>query len=330
VDYSQSKQWRNGRFHNPPEWPLRHGFTGVLRWQLRGRTPAEPNFAPPQVDNDGQGLRDNRSEPSVTWIGHATLLLQAEGMSVLTDPMFSPRILAVRRLAPPGVSLAHLPPIDVVVVSHNHRDHLDEASVRALGPEVTFVVPLGLAAWFKKRGLHRVVELDWWQETEVAARTSRIRVTLVPAQHWSMRGPLDANRSLWGGYVIESPAVRFYFAGDTGYPAAFKDIGRRYPGIDYALLPIGAYAPRWFMQPQHIGPEEAATAFGELGARSLIPMHWGTFRLSDEPLGEPPVLLRKALGSDVDKLTQLAIGQTFWGLPRSRQTGTPLKLHDTP
>ena len=315
ASYPDSKQWRDGRFRNPPGWPERLGFGAVMRWQLRGRTPREPGFVPPQVQNDGQRLRENAAEPSVTWIGHATLLLQAEGMSVLTDPMFSPGMFALRRLCPPGVLIADLPPIDVVVVSHNHRDHLDEPSVRALGPEVTYVVPLGLGAWFQKRGLKKVIEIDWWQHAEVVARGSRIRVTLVPAQHWSMRVGFDTNQSLWGGYVIESPAVRFYFAGDTGYPAAFKDIGKQFPGIDYALLPIGAYEPRWFMKSQHIGPEEAAIAFGELGAKSLVPMHWGTFRLSDEPLAEPPVLLRKSLGSDVDKLAQLAIGETRWGRP---------------
>jgi L-ascorbate metabolism protein UlaG (beta-lactamase superfamily) len=236
-------------------------------------------------------------------------------MSVLTDPMFSPRMFALKRLAPPGLQLEALPPIDVVVISHNHRDHLDEPSVRALGNGPSYVVPLGLGGWFKKRGLHKVIELDWWQETELAGRASRIRVTLVPAQHWSMRSPLDQNRSLWGGFVIESPAVRFYFAGDTGYPAAFKDIGKQFPAIDYALLPIGAYEPRWFMQPQHIGPKEAAIAFGELGAKALVPMHWGTFRLSDEPLAEPPQLLRSALGQQVGKLAELAIGETRWGKP---------------
>ena len=251
-------------------------------------------------------------------IGHATLLLQAEGMSVLTDPMFSDRMFAIRRLAPPGLALSALPPIDVVVVSHNHRDHLDEASVRALGPEATFVVPLGLGGFFRKRGLVKVVELDWWDETQITARGRHIRVTLVPAQHWSMRVGVNTNQSLWGGFVIESPSVRFYFAGDTGYPAAFKDIGRRFPGIDYALLPIGAYEPRWFMKAQHIGPDEAAIAFGELGAKTLIPMHWGTFRLSDEPLAEPPVLLRQSLGSAADQLAQLAIGETHWGPSPSR------------
>lgn len=316
ADYPKSKQWQKGRFHNPPEWPQRLGLSAVLRWQLRSRPQQDASFVPPQVANDGQRLRDNAAEPSVTWIGHATLLLQAEGMSVLTDPMFAPGMFAVKRLAPPGLQLAQLPPIDVVVVSHNHRDHLDEPSVRALGPEVTFVVPLGLGAWFRKRGLTKVIELDWWEDCQIRARASCLRVTLVPAQHWSMRVGVDTNQSLWGGYLIESPTTRFYFAGDTGYPAAFKDIGRRFPGIDYALLPIGAYEPRWFMKAQHIGPEEAAIAFGELGARALVPMHWGTFRLSDEPLAEPPLLLARALGSQVDQLAQLAIGETRWGRPR--------------
>lgn len=318
ADYPKSKQWQKGRFHNPSEWPQRLGLSAVLRWQLRSRPPQDPGFVPPQVANDGQRLRDNATEPSVTWVGHATLLLQAEGMSVLTDPMFSPGMFAVKRLAPPGLQLAQLPPIDAVVVSHNHRDHLDEPSVRALGPQVTFVVPLGLGGWFRKRGLAKVIELDWWQDCQIRARASYLRVTLVPAQHWSMRVGVDTNQSLWGGYVIESPTTRFYFAGDTGYPAAFKDIGRRFPGIDYALLPIGAYEPRWFMKAQHIGPEEAAIAFGELEARALVPMHWGTFRLSDEPLAEPPLLLGRALGGQgqLDQLAQLAIGETRWGRPR--------------
>lgn len=315
--YGRSKQWDKdkGRFTNPPDWPVRHGFSGVLRWQLRGRPQPEPDFRPPLVPNDGAELRANQQRPSVTWIGHASLLVQLDGVNVLTDPVFSAGMFTLRRLAPPGVALSNLPPIDLCVVSHNHRDHLDEESVRGLGPEVQYVVPLGLAAWFKRRGLKRVVELDWWESTEVRARGGVVRVTLVPAQHWSMRVALDVNKSLWGGFVIESPTARVYFAGDTGYPSAFREIGRRFPGIDYALLPIGAYEPRWFMQPQHISPEEAALAFGELGARALVPMHWGTFRLSDEPLGEPPRLLRQAMAADEHKLVQLAIGETRWDKP---------------
>jgi L-ascorbate metabolism protein UlaG (beta-lactamase superfamily) len=135
---------------------------------------------------------------------------------------------------------------------------------------------------------------------------------MVPAQHWSRRGLLDENRSLWGGYVIDAGGTRFYFAGDTGYPAAFKEIGKRFPHIDFALLPIGAYEPRWFMRSQHMSPEEAARAFGELGADTLVPMHWGTFQLADEPMDEPPALLYRAMGRRANRILFLPIGGSYF------------------
>ena len=315
--YSHSKQWQKGRFQNPEGWPGRTGLRELLRWQLGSRPPRDRHFVPKTVPNDGKKLRENASIPSVTWIGHATLLIQLEGLSILTDPMFAPRMFTIKRLAPPGVALTNLPPIDAVVVSHNHRDHLDEWSVKALGPQVQYVVPIGLGAWFQKRGLPLVHELDWWQDYTLQARGGAVRITLVPAQHWSGRGLRDHNQSLWGGFVIESPTTRCYFSGDTGYPAAFAEIGKRFPDIHYALLPIGAYAPRWFMSPQHIDPEQAVIAFGELGAQNFIPMHFGTFQLSDEPLDEPPQLLRQAMGSQTEKIIELAIGETHWS-QRSR------------
>ena len=310
--YQHSKQWRGERFVNPEHWPARPGVREVLRWQLSGRPPRDNSFVPPMLANDGTRLRENSKLPSVTWIGHATLLVQIDGLSILTDPMFAPRMFTIKRLAPPGVALSDLPPIDAVVVSHNHRDHLDEWSVKSLGSETQYIVPLGLAGWFKKRGLVRVHELDWWQDHTLRARGGTVRVTLVPAQHWSGRGLRDHNQSLWGGFVIESPTTRFYFSGDTGYPAAFAEIGKRFPDIDYALLPIGAYAPRWFMSPQHIDPAQAVIAFGELGARKFVPMHWGTFQLSDEPMNEPPRMLREAMATETSRIIELAIGETHW------------------
>ncbi len=307
--YSHSKQWQKDRFINPAHWPARLGLRDVFRWYM-ARPPKQQGFSPPQVANDGKALRENRNTPTVTWIGHATLLVQLDGLSILTDPMFSMRMFLTRRLAPPGVALANLPPIDAVVVSHDHRDHLDEDSVAALGPDVQYIVPLGLAGWFQKRGLRRVHELDWWQDFTLRQNGGAVRVTLVPAQHWSGRSLTDHNQSLWGGFVIESPTARVYFSGDTGYPAAFAEIGKQFPNIDYALLPIGAYAPRWFMSPQHIDPAQAVIAFGELGAQHVVPMHWGTFQLSDEPLDEPPRLLREAMGTMADRIIELAIGQT--------------------
>lgn len=313
VSYEQSPQWRNGRFENPPDWPRFPTVREFLRWRVT-RPISFPEFQPRVVENDGMQLRQDRLRTSVTWIGHATLLVQGGGVSVLTDPIFSQRISGIfSRFAAPGVAMAKLPPIDVVVISHNHRDHLDEPSVKALGPSVHYVVPLGLAAWFRQRGLTQVTELDWWQTTEIkTALGHTAQVTLVPAQHWSRRGLSDDRQSLWGGYVIALAGSHVYFAGDTGYPAAFKEIGRRFANLDYALLPIGAYEPRWFMCAQHISPEDAARAFSDLGARHLIPMHYATFRLSDEPMDEPPLLLQKALGRDIDHLIELAIGETHW------------------
>lgn len=311
MSYSKSPQWRDGRFENPPEWPRFPSMRDIIKWVSTRKRSSEP-FTPRTVANDGALLRSDRDRLSVTWIGHATLLVQSGGIAILTDPLFSDRISGViPRFSPPGLALTALPTIDVAVISHNHRDHLDEPSVRALGPGVHFVVPLGLAKWFRQRGLVKVTELDWWETTEITARGSKATITLVPAQHWSRRGAFDDRKTLWGGFVLELAGGSVYFAGDTGYPGAFKDIGRRF-SIDYALLPIGAYEPRWFMCAQHISPEDAARAFGDLAARRLIPMHYATFRLSDEPMDEPPLLLQKALGRDIDRLLELAIGETHW------------------
>ena len=317
VRYEQSAQWNHHtrRFESPKEWESmpRQGFRGLLKWQLSHRPEGE-KYAPPVVANDGARMRDNQQAFSITWIGHATTLVQTGGINLLTDPIFSRTVGGIERTAPPGVALRSLPPIDVVVISHNHRDHLDADSIDALDKNVLYVVPLGLGSWFKGRGRMRVMELDWWQSTMVQGRGgARAKVTLVPAQHWSRRGLSDENQSLWGGYVIEAGERRVYFVGDTAWPAEFAEIGRRFPSIDYAIMPIGAYAPRWFMRPQHIDPGEAAEAFRAVGAKWLVPVHWGTFRLSDEPMNEPPRLLRRALGErDQAKVIQLSIGQTYW------------------
>lgn len=314
--YDRSPQWRIGTrtFENPPGWPSRIGNAAMLRWQLGGRPRATP-FRPPLVENDGMRLRANRDRPTITWIGHATFLVQVGGVNVVTDPMFADSIAGfVRRSAPPGVAISQLPPVDVVLVSHNHRDHLDEDSVLLLGPEVHYVVPLGMANWFRQRGLSRVTELDWWESATVRARrgAGQIQVTMVPAQHWSQRGLADRNLSLWGGYLFDCDGLRFYHAGDTGFPAAFDEIGRRFPGIDFAMIPIGAYEPRWFLAPQHIDPAQAVEAFRRIGAKTFVPMHWGTFRLSDEPMTEPPEALYRAMGRDANHILFLPIGGTFW------------------
>lgn len=288
----------------------------VLRWKLdRGEVPrirVDParDQPAPRVENDGSALL-GAGRSGLTWIGHASFLVQLGGLSILTDPILSERIFAVRRLVAPGLGYEALPKIDLVVLSHNHRDHMDAPTLLRLGPGVRYLVPRGLAAWFRQEGLDDVVELDWWQHHDFKG----VRVTFVPSHHWSQRGPFDRNTTLWGGFVIEDGTHRVYHSGDTAYFSGFRDIGARVGRIDAAMLPIGAYEPRWFMKPQHMNPSDAVRAFQDLKAERFIAMHWGTFRLTDEALAEPPELTRQEfddLRLDPQRLEIPAIGQTFW------------------
>ncbi len=260
------------------------------------------------MPNDGRGLV-GAPRPSLTWVGHATYLVQLAGMSILTDPVLSERVVVVERNVAPGLTHETLPKIDVVTISHNHFDHLDLPTLKKLGPGVRYVVPLGLKEWLNRRGFPDVVELNWWESTTVGGLT----VTLVPSQHWSRRSLLDTDETLWGGFVMTGDGRRVYHAGDTAYFSGFKQIGERCGPIDAALLPIGAYDPRWFMKPQHMNPDDAVQAFVDLGARRFFAMHWGTFKLTDEPLDEPPARTRQLWaerGLDPAALAIPAIGET--------------------
>ena len=233
-----------------------------------------------------------------TWIGHSTVLLQIGAMNVLTDPIWSERASPVsfagpRRLVPPAIPLVSLPPIDVIILSHDHYDHLDAPTVRLLAaghPAARWVAPLGVGALLTALGVSQVVELDWWQSTRAADTT----VTAVPAQHFSGRSLVNRDKTLWAGFVIAAEGWRAFFAGDTGYHPEFGEIARRLGPFDLALLPIGAYAPRWFMSAVHMDADEAIAAAADLadGSGSEVPAmlatHWGTFRLTDEPMDEPP------------------------------------------
>ena len=309
----------------------------VLRWRMQatlGGHPKPPLAPIPTVHADLDFLHRNvgkTQQPAVTWIGHATVLAQLGGLSVLTDPMFSQRasplgFIGPKRVQPPGVPLWKLPPIDVVLVSHNHYDHLDLPSVTALarqpGGSPLFVVPLGLAAWFHAKGVTRVVELDWWQGHTLQTSRGTAELVLVPAQHWSARGLKDQMKTLWGGFALFAPDCHFFFAGDTGYSRDFLDMRERFAhrqtaslggGFDIALLPLGAYEPRWFMQQQHVNVPEAIKIHRDLGAKRSLGMHWGTFELSDEPLDEPPrvlTALRESEDLSEDEFFTLAIGET--------------------
>ncbi len=292
-----------------------------LRWQRERRqldVPA-PKIDLSVVPPDLPFIQGNRQQFAVTYVGHATLLVQIGGVNLLTDPHFSERAFPVqfagpKRWQPPGVAMADLPHIDVVLISHNHYDHLDTASVLALnrqpgGPPL-FLVPLGIDRWMKALGVENFRAMDWWQQHALDAVT----ITFVPAQHWSRRTLSDRNQTLWGGFVGQHKDRSFYFAGDTGYGPDFAAIGERFGGFDLALVPIGAYEPRWFMAAQHVNPEEAIRIHRDIRARRTVGIHWGTFLLTDEPLDQPLADLETArakAGIDADEFLTLRHGQTL-------------------
>ncbi|RFA26815.1 hypothetical protein CAI21_16165 [Alkalilimnicola ehrlichii] len=298
-----------------------------LRWQwqrFRAGLPKPPAAPIMPIEPDLAYLHANREEASVTWIGHVTLLLQIGGLNVLTDPHFSNRaspfsFTGPPRHQPPGIALADLPPIDVVMLSHSHYDHLDRRSVRALyrqagGPPL-FLLPLGLGRWFSKNvtkgDWEHLRELDWWDTYD----HRDVRFTFLPVQHWSSRTLWDRDTTLWGAWAAEHPSFRFFFSGDLGYSQDTLDIGERMGGFDLAAIGIGAYEPRWFMHNQHIHPEEAVRIHRELRARRSLGIHWGTFeRLTDEPLDEPPQVLaaaRAAAGISEEEFFVVRHGETY-------------------
>lgn len=314
------------------KWQWQRTWAGLPKPPVNGyQSPSQ--F--PLVKPDAAWLKANRTETTATWIGHATVLMQVAGVNILTDPHLTERASPVsfagpKRRVPPALGFDELPHIDMVVISHNHYDHLDEGTVRRLaqqpGGSPRFFVPLGNRAWFKQLGIDDVVEMDWWDKQLFKG----LEVTLTPVQHWSARSFTDRFATLWGGWYVRSGAVAvatpaayaaappanavaqaangmapsahagarpfsFFFAGDTGYSQDFADIAQRLGAVDFAILPIGAYEPRWFMAPQHVDPAEAVKIHRDLKARQSLAMHWGTFELTDEPLDEPPRALARAL-----------------------------------
>lgn len=272
----------------------------VMRWQrTRVRQPwtewiDEPPGPRPPERVDGGAIR-------VTWINHATLLIQLDGVNILTDPNYSKRAspfqwIGPRRHRAPGIRWEDLPRIDMVVVSHNHYDHMDIPTLRRLAARdsAPILVGLGNTAYLQPRGVGGTRDLDWWDSVPVAG----VRVTAVPVQHWSARSRSDRRHTLWMGYVIEGPSGRVYFGGDTGYGRHFSVVRERFGAMDVALLPIGAFMPVWFMQTSHVSPAEAVQASEDLGARMSIPMHFDTWQLGDDGDREPLAELQKALATN--------------------------------
>lgn len=315
-------------FTNP--WPAAetHGFRDFLKWSLveRRKNPRRPDPEPAVFKRAEPAFVVPRTVPSqltLTWVGHSSFLIQLGGLNILTDPVWSKRASPVqfagpKRWVPAGVDFNQLPPIDVVVISHDHYDHLDSGTISRLTeryPAVAWYAPLRVGAFLKQHGAREVTESDWWQENSFLD----LRLTCVPAQHFSGRTLGKRNTTLWGGWVLRSLHHSLFFAGDTALHPDFATIVRRCGPFDLAILPIGAYEPRWFMGSVHMNPEDCVQAMSQLRGgqegKSLImaASHWGTFKLTDEPMDEPPRKMRElwqAAGLAPDALWILNHGET--------------------
>ena len=323
-----SPTFSDGRFHSP--WPDSepHSFRDVLKWsrerRRQYRAPDPPRNSLPTAKSEIAHPRGGPKQFSATWIGHSTVLLQFAGRNIITDPVFSQRASPVqwagpRRVTDPSMSVDELPPIDIVLLSHNHYDHLDKSSVRRIAranPDVRWVAPLQLSRYTRRWGIRDVVELDWWGSAVVDG----IRITATPARHFAARGLGDRNKSLWCGFAIEADGRRAYFAGDTAYHPASTEIGERCGPFDFVMIPIGAYDPRWFMKIVHVDPEEAVQIYRDIAAAHpndqnplMLAIHWGTFRLTDEPMDEPPrrtIARWRDVGLAADRLWVARLGET--------------------
>ena len=317
-----------GGFQNP--WPGAepHGFGDFLRWRLQERRrkpipPSPPRGSLPTRTSVIAAPRAARGYRSVTWVGHATVLLQLGPFNVLMDPIWSERAsplpwIGPRRLMPPALRFEQLPEIDLILLSHNHYDHLDAPTVRRIAqrfPAASWLCPMGLGSLLRSFGVRHLVERDWWESVETLSYTA----TCVPAQHFSARSMGDRGDTLWCGWTLETDGVRVYFAGDTALHPEFEQIGKRCGPFDLVMLPIGAYEPRWFMRSVHMNPEDAIQAYQALGAPAgglqppCLPIHWGTFRLTDEAAEEPPrhfAQLWERAGLQPDRNWTFAHGET--------------------
>jgi N-acyl-phosphatidylethanolamine-hydrolysing phospholipase D len=344
-DYNPTKKHhRSEGFQNNDASATAKPFSDFLRWQWersRAGLPKPPQQLTPIIPPDLKFVSANNGkaqEPAITWIGHATMLVQMGGLNILLDPIFSERASPVQFAGPkryqaPGIALKDLPRIDLVLLSHNHYDHLDIASVKALSEQAggapLFLVPLGVKKWMAAEGITNVQQMDWWDKQTVKTASGEVEVHFTPVQHWSARSLGDRRATLWGGYALFASDFHLYFSGDTGYSQDFVDTQKHFAarqtpalggGFDMALIAVGAYEPRWFMKEQHVNPEEAVQIHLDLQAKRSVGVHWGTFDLTDESLDQPPKDLaaaRAAKQLPQEAFDVMAIGQTL-KLPRRK------------
>jgi L-ascorbate metabolism protein UlaG (beta-lactamase superfamily) len=311
----RAPHFRDGRYFNPWLPMEERAFGSYLIMRLFGKqagyTEEEKKHLPGILPDAAKRMRDKQGD-FILWIGHATFLIRLSGEYWLTDPVFSNRVLVPTRKTPPAITAQDLAGLDGplnVVISHDHYDHLDESSIQTMPPGTHFYVPLGLGGLVREYGGRNVIEMDWWEEAETDGGT---RLTSLPAQHWSRRVTQSRNSTLWASFMIDAPSARIYFAGDSGYFLGYREIGRMFPGIDYALMPVTAYRPRWFMHYAHMDIRESLDAFRDLGARYFVPTQWGAFHLGEEPPGYAALDLEREIRSqqlDPAKFLILDIGE---------------------
>ena len=285
----------NERFKNTDEDAAGKSFREFLKWSFTNK---KPELVAIDSSDEWKELTPSSTDYLV-WIGHATYLINKDGLTILTDPVFSKRASPVRfagpkRLIPPAIPIDKLPKIDVITVSHNHYDHLDLRSLKKIykaNTNAIFLVPKGDKRRLERRGIENVKEFLWWEEIEINGS----KFTFTPVQHWSARGIADRNKSLWGGWFMELKTESIYHAGDTGYSCDFIETKKRLGSPSLSLIPVGAYAPRWFMKTNHVNPPEAIQVALDLESKRNFGMHWGTFQLTDEAIMEPPELLKQSL-----------------------------------
>jgi L-ascorbate metabolism protein UlaG (beta-lactamase superfamily) len=287
----------------------------ILRARMK-KDPALWAIWPKHIDNKPYPPPTGPA-PTITFIGHSSFLIRLPGLNILTDPVFSARCSPVqfagpKRVRAPGLAIAALPDINLILLSHNHYDHMDIAALRKLRkrfPAAAIVTTLGNAAYLAKKRLPHAVELDWWQAVEVGPAN----IICAPARHFAARSLNDRNQTLWGSFMIEQEGYKIYFGGDSGYTKFYREIHHRLGAPDFALLPIGAYEPRWFMGPVHMNPQDAVMAFQDLHAKRAVGMHFGTFQLTAEPINAPVEALataRAAAGIAPETFFTLDIGET--------------------
>lgn len=298
VDLLYAPHFKNGKYFNP--WlEIQKDLSEVVLWRLTPAQTYEENekaFLPALRTDTFTKLQTDMPEAFILWLGHNSFLIKDGDQVWLTDPMFSKRALLPARKTPPALvseEIVKLFPAVNVVISHNHYDHLDQSSIEQLSANYTYYVPMGLKdllqEWQPKAD---VIEMDWWQKQKIA---EGFEIHCLPAQHWSRRVFSGENTSLWASYMLVTPRNHIYFGGDSGYFIGYREFGRRYEKIDYALIPTTAYHPRWFMHKAHMNIDEALRAFQELGADYFIPTQWGTFHLGDEPAGYPGLDLKRTI-----------------------------------